>query len=1067
VSRKHVALTIVLQLQIVSGTYAVSSFATDCDPPGVLVINTGWDQQNGTVSSGADEEWRVVSDGDPNTVEPRPAQLIPTFAGWVPPQPNSSWVSPYPTLDAYEVGTFGFEYRFCLDNTTGASLDLVLRADNNTNVYLNGNLIGSGGGFLPSQQPVAMSTSNPSFFLAGENVLLVELENSDYVMGLNIVGSIQGSVPQYRYCCLNETGTLTGVVFHDLNQNGVRDQYEPGLEDWTVQVGTSTATSDEYGSYFFFDLAPGVFTVTEVGQSGWTQSSGPYTVTLDAGQVLGGLDFGNYGPEDPPCDKPVRMEQYDRQPACSVPGDTTVLYSTTFKSGSNCTVDGWTSVDLSGRGDLAALHAGNNLLQEELCFPGLSCAWAFITGSTEVYDCNSPPSSGQPVVPHQDAMDRYVFNEIWSPEIPLNGGCQNLNLRFSVYRDLSFSGLVFYEWHIRSRVDGNWGPWRDRNLVYYGNQKDWLEHLEALGPLVDAGATSVQISLGVRDMCESWCNVIGDGACHSHSPLFGNVKLFRVSTNAPQWSIRDIDQFQDNFPADGTITGCVRADIAEDALLPMDIGIMPGDAAVVTVDDCSSGIDTTNTGWNGPAVYIYVRVRNGALPDKGGPSVSDNHIQFPWLGQVNVGGVFWDRIGMGYTCVPGTYFVDLNDCYFTPCDTVNFFYGATNNNGVTSYAYGKRLECQGTSLAAAAAGAAEFTCLPTLCCSGNGGDILYVNGMSGRGTQPYFDSAFKILGLQGKVDRFDVRGPSSAVGNRLGSRVVVAEQLVSCYRKIIWDCGDLEVTLGDGMGMPEKSGDYQVLNEFLAYLPGPGGVYLCGDDVATNLFYSQDASAATFKSTYIPFTLDKSNHRQAGFSISPTLVHWPTRAFSDDVIAFGGCPLVNDFDVMIPTGGSQTQMSYATSQGSSAAIISNVTGNAGVMISGISLAYLRDNDTDGTSDRAKHLYDVITWLGNVVNEPTATGPVRRYELSQNYPNPFNPTTMISFSIKNRTRISLRVYAVDGALVRTLLDEVRDAGSYSIEWDGRGNDGTAMSSGVYFYKMMAGDFSRTRKMVLLK
>lgn len=87
-----------------------------------------------------------------------------------------------------------------------------------------------------------------------------------------------------------------------------------------------------------------------------------------------------------------------------------------------------------------------------------------------------------------------------------------------------------------------------------------------------------------------------------------------------------------------------------------------------------------------------------------------------------------------------------------------------------------------------------------------------------------------------------------------------------------------------------------------------------------------------------------------------------------------------------------------------------------------------------------------------------------YRLSQNYPNPFNPSTMINFSVPAEGRVALRVYDVTGGLVTTLLDEIKSAGNYEVEFDaGRAR----LSSGVYFYQMEAGKTRLTRKMVVLK
>jgi len=94
---------------------------------------------------------------------------------------------------------------------------------------------------------------------------------------------------------------------------------------------------------------------------------------------------------------------------------------------------------------------------------------------------------------------------------------------------------------------------------------------------------------------------------------------------------------------------------------------------------------------------------------------------------------------------------------------------------------------------------------------------------------------------------------------------------------------------------------------------------------------------------------------------------------------------------------------------------------------------------------------------------------KTYSLSQNSPNPFNPATTISYSLPegNPVHVSIRIYDLRGRLLRTLVDCVKEAGSYSIFWDGRDEKGRRLSSGIYFYRMKAGDFVQTRKMVILK
>ncbi len=88
-------------------------------------------------------------------------------------------------------------------------------------------------------------------------------------------------------------------------------------------------------------------------------------------------------------------------------------------------------------------------------------------------------------------------------------------------------------------------------------------------------------------------------------------------------------------------------------------------------------------------------------------------------------------------------------------------------------------------------------------------------------------------------------------------------------------------------------------------------------------------------------------------------------------------------------------------------------------------------------------------------------------LAQNFPNPFNPITTIRFGLNEPGHISLRIYDAAGRLVTTLIDESRPAGSYTAEWNGLGDGGSRVSSGVYFYRLRTGGFLETRKMVLLK
>ncbi|HET6349064.1 MAG TPA: T9SS type A sorting domain-containing protein [Candidatus Krumholzibacteria bacterium] len=96
------------------------------------------------------------------------------------------------------------------------------------------------------------------------------------------------------------------------------------------------------------------------------------------------------------------------------------------------------------------------------------------------------------------------------------------------------------------------------------------------------------------------------------------------------------------------------------------------------------------------------------------------------------------------------------------------------------------------------------------------------------------------------------------------------------------------------------------------------------------------------------------------------------------------------------------------------------------------------------------------------------GTPKHYVLSlSNFPNPFNPRTTVSYTVPSRGHVTIGVYDASGAHVATLFDGERDAGAYSVGWDGRGAGGAVVSSGIYFARIQHASGTRTKKMVLLK
>lgn len=103
-------------------------------------------------------------------------------------------------------------------------------------------------------------------------------------------------------------------------------------------------------------------------------------------------------------------------------------------------------------------------------------------------------------------------------------------------------------------------------------------------------------------------------------------------------------------------------------------------------------------------------------------------------------------------------------------------------------------------------------------------------------------------------------------------------------------------------------------------------------------------------------------------------------------------------------------------------------------------------------------------LGPVANEDDLL--VTSTALQGNYPNPFRPQTTVNYTVKGTSPVSLEIYNLKGQLVRTLVNETKATGNYSAVWDGRDSDGKQVSGGVYHYRMQSGDYSATRRMLLL-
>jgi hypothetical protein len=689
-------------------------------------------------------------------------------------------------------------------------------------------------------------------------------------------------------------------------------------------------------------------------------------------------------------------------------------------------------------------------------------------------------------------LTRYTTNgdevqdaEIQPGVLPGLGGVQ---YNFTVYRDLPQVNLVFYNWGVRDIVNGCPMNWEKRHFVLHGQDQRYIFSVNEIGDLV--GSDSVQVYLKCMDMCAQWYSIYGDCAEHTPSPWFDNVQILRYEISGPQFSHRRFDLFQDNFPGEEfDLESYVRADMAADQRWDDDPVFDPGDSIVVGCDSpLGGGLRYSFLGPDSlPEIYMnvkctYIGCGSPSKPDIAGPSLEGTY------GRYESDDGVWTVIRgaearQGDNTVHDRFMFDLNDSLLTRGYMVEYYFTANDNAGHS----GSLPEHASEGIYF------EFTCLPTLC-----SQILYVDDFDGRGShegivQNYFDPVFlHIVPIDDQPDRYDVNQPSSLVGNGLGSRAKLNHMTMG-YNTVIWDSGDLSNgTITDGTAVRGKSNDCQLLIDWINYSEQDVNLWVLGDDVANDLSESFTPQALDLMSVKCGVTLVDDSYYGVTGVVTPKVMGMPGCPFyheslsppGDTFCIYGGCPTINRFDCLGATGNGSPALEYGACQcgdtwagsGYYGGVWSTGVNEGGYNIRtvwfGFSFMNIRDCELVQPLMRDHLFKDVYDFFEQPFNPDWPVGdgddiPSHVYKLSQNYPNPFNPQTTIRFSLREKGPVTIRIYDVAGRLVKTLVDEVRDAGAYAEPWDGRNNRDGTVASGVYFYRMESKSFSRTRKMVLLR
>ncbi len=780
-----------------------------------------------------------------------------------------------------------------------------------------------------------------------------------------------------------------------------------------------------------------------------------------------------------------------------------------FPSGAKCSGFWNSGVGRTGFGTYTGL--ATNLEDKDPCNRNFSTQLIFFEGSPWMSD----DYPGLPVTPFSaNPCGVYVWPcqnvTVWSPPIDMSrySAARDENqdtaippqdlaeaggtvLRFSVYRDLPGHNGVFYDFKIRAFHDGCPQAMPGDGYIHYGSEREYIE--DSFDISIDvAGADSIQVGIQVRDMIEfKW--TYDCWYYHTPAPWIDNVRVYRYGTAGPQWSVRNIDLFQDTFPQEvasspDPMEEFCRADMANDIAPGGEFTrIDPGDSVVVGVAAAlAGGLDTLGTG----EARVYFHCNVYFLGTDGKPDLFGPQLEGTYGSHVSDDGdwtVFLcepARNSAG-SIAPDRYCIDLNDSLFTRGYMVEYYFKAYALNGnATTYPHNAE-DPEGDRY--------EFTCLPTLRVVPG---VLYCDDYHNRGTfdglvQVYMEPALNAAFPDDvPYDRYDTNGPTSGVSNGIGAYVSASSDTsVFCqsYLMVVHDSGDLNsVTITEGTENSDKSNDAQLLVDWMNNSDHMVGLLAMGDNVASDLSHSNAPVATELVSTICGVTVvnggyyvyssyyDLTGGWEAGGVVNPLITGVSGGPYDGlSYYADGGCPTINDFDVLETTGPGQYALAYPDYNSTAyyAGIFTDQLNASSQPLRtvwiGHSIMNMRDaeNGVPARNEFIKRTLELFEtgsssdWTGAEI--PAATS------LSDNFPNPFNPSTRVRFGLKEKGHVSLRIYDVSGRLVRILIDDIRDAGSYEAVWDGANDEGRATASGIYFCRMEAVDYERTLKMVLLR
>ena len=912
-------------------------------------------------------------------------------------------------------------------NTTGGKL------------YVDGNLIFT---FDPTTRSGSITNTAPLYI--GQRHIssatqfrgqIDEVELFNSVLSAGEIFSIFAADSAGKCKSSEQLGSICGVKFNDLNGDGVMDRGEPGLPNWRIGLNIATTPpvlTDSLGRYCFNNLPAGTYTVAESSITGWQQtfpsSPGTHTVTLTAGQNINDINFGN------------KVDTTGQNETCI----TWALLDTNLV----------TSVVGNIVGQPEILGVGSPLLStgqpaNPMSIYGYSNGqqlWVGQTGGTWVPD---PPST-----PMLDPL-RYIQFDV----SPTTGNTFTVTSVSFQYGDLpwntNFNILAFQAFYSKD----NWSTSAVLNSTP-------LVYLNTAMSTFNVTGLNVPVASGSTFSLRIYPYPILHGMTALPSFATHNTVLI-CGTTAPEVSSTGSlcgVKFND-------LNGNGVRDAGEPGLPSWQIGLNVATVPPVLTDSlgryCFNNLppgtyvitETQQTGWTQTAppspgthtvtLALGQNIGNLDFGNKLDPCINGTKTWLPLGSGIN-GGVFAIAVS-GTDLYVGGQFTTAGG-------------GSANNiakwNGTSWLSLGGGIN--GTVMAITVSGTDLYA----------GGTFTTAGGVSANNIAKWDGSTWSSLGggINGTVWAITVSGTDLYAGGAFTTAGGVSVNNIAKWNGTTWSA------LGSGInatvaaitvsgtdlyagGAFTTAGGVSANNiakwngtTWSALGSGINGTVYATAVIGTELFAGGSFTTAGGASASYVAKWNGANWSALGTGMNSSvrgLAGMGTDLYAGGSFTTAGGVPTN----RIATWNGTTWSALGTGMNASAYALAVsgtdlYAGGGFTTAGGVNVNYI-----------AKYSCGVPT---SVSEDRTDNVLPQRFELKQNYPNPFNPTTQIAYELPSEEFVSLRVYNSLGQEVAVLVDGQRSAGAYAVTFQA-----ADLPSGMYFYRLIAGEFRQTRKLLLLR